>query len=157
MYYVALYYVKNSFDAEDVTHDAFINLNRNLSSIGDVDSYKTSVYLIKTVKNLSLNFLRRKSGKNFVPIDELQLEAKASTALEQVEMNEDVRIALEEIYRLPELYSDVLTLYYLLELKPKQIAVAFHRNLNTVKAQLTRGKWLLLTNIDLRKQNYEKK
>ena len=43
-----------------------------------------------------------------------------------------------------EKYKDVLTLYYLVGLSVKEIALALGRSMNTVNTQLTRGKQLII-------------
>ena len=43
-----------------------------------------------------------------------------------------------------EKYKDVLTLYYLVGLSVKEIALALGRSMNSVNTQLTRGKQLII-------------
>ena len=43
-----------------------------------------------------------------------------------------------------ERYKDVLMLFYLVGLSPKEISIALDRPLNTVNTQLARGKQLII-------------
>jgi len=71
LFQFALAFVKSQLVAEEIVNDIFLKLwnKRNkLNTIENID-----VYLYVTVKNASLNFLRRPEKKH-VPIDEIEIE-----------------------------------------------------------------------------------
>ena len=59
LYACALKIVKNSTDAEDVLHDAFIKTAKSIKQIDDISSRRTAAYLTVITKNTAYDRLRR--------------------------------------------------------------------------------------------------
>lgn len=59
MYRIAFAVLKNSLDAEDAVSDAFMSIIKKIRSIGEPDSPKTKSYIIKTIRNSSIDIYRR--------------------------------------------------------------------------------------------------
>ena len=78
---------------------------------------------------------REMSAMKEIP-DALDIESEYSD-------RELLQTALSCLRDMKPCYRDVLTLYYLYEMKPSQIAESLGRPLQTVKSQLQRGKQLL--------------
>lgn len=73
LYACALKIVKNSTDAEDVLHDAFIKTAKSIKQIDDIGSRRTAAYLTVITKNTAYDRLRRLKRFNETPIDTLCL------------------------------------------------------------------------------------
>lgn len=63
MFHIALKILKNSQDAEDAVHEAFIKLTKNMDKIGDVETLKTERYLYTIVKNTAIDIYRQKKRR----------------------------------------------------------------------------------------------
>ena len=60
MFVTAIKIVRDDFDAEDITHEVFVQLAKNLHKVRDVDSIETRSYLVAIARNLALLFLRKR-------------------------------------------------------------------------------------------------
>ena len=83
LYMCALGIVKNSADAEDVLHDAFIKIAKNIKQIDDINSKSTAAYLAVITKNTAYDRLRRLKRLNETPIDDCFLAAD-DTLIEEI-------------------------------------------------------------------------
>lgn len=59
MYRIAYAVLKNTASAEDAVSDAFEKIIRKIGRIGDPDSPKTKGYIVKTIKNTSIDRYRK--------------------------------------------------------------------------------------------------
>ncbi|MEG2002769.1 MAG: sigma-70 family RNA polymerase sigma factor [Clostridia bacterium] len=156
MLYVALNIVKNQQDAEDVVQDSFIAVSKNMSSIGEIDSYKTSVYMVITAKNRALNLIKKRN--NTQVFDLATFENTLSTTVnndEKIDISDEVKFVLNEIKQLSENYRDVLTLFFVNELSLTEISHLIDKPYNTVKTDFRRGRKILLSKITQRRKSYE--
>ena len=143
LYACALGIVKNSTDAEDVLHDAFIKTAKSIKQIEDISSKRTAAYLTVITKNTAYDRLRRLKRLNETPIDTCELAADDALIEELAEKTEyeDLIAAIKNV---PTPYNEVLFLHYVNELPVKKTAALLERKASTVKMQLVRGKKLLL-------------
>lgn len=142
-------------NAEDVVHDTFIAISRNLDKIGDIDSVSTASYVIKAAKNTALNY--KKKSLNEIPsvISDDEIASDENT-LDNLCTKENYKKIVKAIMSLDEKYRDVLSLYYLNELTVSQIADLLCRKDNTVKQQLARGRRKLINIIEKETDFYDK-
>ena len=143
LYACALKIVKNSADAEDVLHDAFIKTAKSIKQIDDIGSRRTAAYLTVITKNTAYDRLRRLKRFNETPIDTCELAADDALIEELAEKTEyeDLIAAIKSV---PTPYNEVLFLHYVNELPVKKTAALLERKVSTVKMQIVRGKKLLL-------------
>lgn len=136
--------LKNQADAEDATQESWIAIAQNIHKLKDLDNEKIEIYIYKVVKSRSINLYNRKKNQEIclelrtvenLP-DILDIETEYTTR----ELSETI---LSCLLKMKPYYREVLTLYYLYEMKPTQIAESLGRPLQTVKSQLYRGKSLL--------------
>ncbi|MBE6840793.1 MAG: sigma-70 family RNA polymerase sigma factor [Ruminococcus sp.] len=59
MYRIAYAILRNASCAEDAVSDAFMNIIRKIDKIGEPDSVHTKNYIIKTIKNASIDCYRK--------------------------------------------------------------------------------------------------
>lgn len=151
VYMMALSYMKNEADAEDVAQEAFLKAFRALESFRSEAKFGT--WLISITLNEARNRLRR---KNAVPMDSLDVPADEegavspallrdwrevpSEALERGEIRSLIASAVES---LPEIYRCVFVLRDVEELSVNETAEALHLSVPAVKVRLHRARMML--------------
>lgn len=151
VYMVALSYMKNEADAEDVAQEAFIKAFRNLSTFrGDA---KFSTWLISITLNEARNRLRRQGVVRMQSLDEPPDEDGAvspallrdwreipSEAVEREEIRTLIRKAVE---LLPEIYKQVFLLRDVEEMDVNETAQTLSISISNVKVRLHRARMML--------------
>jgi RNA polymerase sigma-70 factor, ECF subfamily len=151
VYRMALSYMKNEADAEDVAQEAFIKAFRNLSIFrGDA---KFSTWLTSITLNEARNRLRRQSVLRMQSLDEPPDENGAispallrdwreipSEAVEREEVRTLIKRAVES---LPEIYRQVFLLRDVEELDVNETAQTLSISISNVKVRLHRARMML--------------
>ena len=151
VYMMALSYMKNEADAEDVAQEAFIKAFRNLSTFrGDA---KFSTWLISITLNEARNRLRRQGVVRMQSLDEPPDEDGAvsphllrdwreipSEAVEREEVRTLIKKAVE---LLPEIYKQVFLLRDVEELDVNETAQTLSISISNVKVRLHRARMML--------------
>ncbi len=151
VYMMALSFMKNEADAEDVAQEAFIKAFRNLSTFrGDA---KFSTWLISITLNEARHRLRRQSIVRMQSLDEPPDEEGAvSPALlrdwreipsETVEREEVRALIKKAVETLPEIYRQVFLLRDVEELDVNETAQALSISISNVKVRLHRARMML--------------
>jgi len=146
VYGLAYAMLLNFDDAEDVTQEVFITAYKKLQSLKKWDSFRLWLYSI--TRNACKMFIRSKSKRP----DREYLEDKDTKILEKPSidayredsnwqsLNEPLYEALNS---LPEMYRQVLSLYYLSEMTSKEISESLIISPMTVLQRLNRARALL--------------
>lgn len=134
-------------EAEDLTQEVFIKVNKGLTKFKGESGISTWIYRIATNTAVDrIRSLSRKSASNLIDEDELFAEDQSAwndkvlsvdQKLIENEMNECVR---NYINTLPENYRSVLVLSELEVLKNLEIAEILGLTLDTVKIRLHRAR-----------------
>ena len=132
---VAMSYVGNRTDAEDIFQEVFLIFYKVKPEFNDEEHRKA--WLIRTTINCSLRVVDSTYRKRTTTTDELENEG--SFTFESKEENA-VYLALRA---LPEKYRIVLQLFYFEDMPIKQIAATLKMKEKTVKVQLKRGRDLM--------------
>jgi len=151
VYMMALSYMKNEADAEDVAQEAFIKAFRNLSTFrGDA---KFSTWLISITLNEARNRLRLQGIVRMQSLDEPPDEDGAvSPALlrdwreipsEAVEREEVWALIKKAVETLPEIYRQVFLLRDVEELDVNETAQTLSISISNVKVRLHRARMML--------------
>jgi RNA polymerase sigma-70 factor, ECF subfamily len=151
VYMMALSYMKNEADAEDIAQEAFIKAFRNLSMFrGDA---KFSTWLISITLNEARNRLRRQSVVRMQSLDEPTDEnGTISPALlrdwreipSEVVEREEVRMLIKRaVESLPEIYRQVFLLRDVEELDVNETAQTLSISISNVKVRLHRARMML--------------
>ncbi|HYW95234.1 MAG TPA: RNA polymerase sigma factor [Bacteroidales bacterium] len=150
MYNTSLRIMNNRFDAEDVMQEAFLKAFENLDQFrGDVSF---GAWLKKIVINKSLDTLRKNKRYLTEPLEDIDKEAFSETEEGETEAGpEDIRQISEEIYKLPEGYRIVLSLYLLEGYDHDEIASILGISASTSRSQYSRAKQRLLLNLKKKK------
>jgi len=144
---VAYNILRDSCEAEDAVHTAFIAIAKNMGSIDDPNSTRSLSYVLKAAKHTALNVSNNKwnqvKHENIDDFYDLSEEDFADGIITSDNYNRLV----ECIKSMNETYRDVLYLYFVEELSAKEISALLHQKLSTTKQQLVRGKRILITKI----------
>ena len=134
----------NKDEAEDVVHDTFIKIARNMKSIGDPKSNKTSSYVIKATKNNAINLLNKNKRRNeLIELDNVE-NITDEQFFEKLSLTESYEEIVAAIRSLNDTYRDVMFYHFVEEMKIKDIADLLGKKTSTVQQQLIRGKKKLL-------------
>lgn len=165
MYYIALKYVKNVSDAEDVLQEAYLKAYQNLPSLREPDSFQA--WLGRIVANTAKNVLARKKPMLFSEIE--KEDENGDRYIQDIE-DENVdfqpelrytRLETQEIVReLIDSLSDeqriCVLMFYLDHQSIKDIAKTFSISENTVKSRLNYGRKALRKKAEeLQKKGYK--
>ena len=156
MVLLALSYVKNNSDAEDIVHDVFLSVaKKHIKIISEMKS-NTNIknYLLKATKNMALNHLKKKSN-NVLSLDGLELCSKDSLSeqsddnfIDRVCTNFDYEEVLNVLQSLNDTYCDALYYHFVAELSISEVAKILNQSISTTKKQLVRGKKLLISKLE---------
>ena len=151
VYSMALSFMKNESDAEDVAQETFLKAFRNLGQFRG--QAKFSTWLISITLNEARGRLRRQSVVRMEILDETLEEAgRVQSALlrewrevpsEALERKEVREILQEAIRNLSPIYREVLLLRDVEELSIEETAAALTISTATVKVRLHRARIML--------------
>ncbi|WP_422081140.1 RNA polymerase sigma factor [Ulvibacterium sp.] len=139
MFYVAMRFVKNTDDAEDITQESFIKAFQKIHQFkGDVSF---GAWLKRIVINKSIDFLKAKKER-LVPLDEsyMQVVEDDDWTVEEGISLEEVRLAMEQ---LPEKYRCVVMMFLLEGYDHREIANVLGLSETACRTRLLRGKGFL--------------
>lgn len=132
MFYIANKLLKNTHDAEDAVHQAFISLAENFSKIGDIKCPQTRSYIVLSVERKAIDILRKHNRQAEVSINE---EVQGI----EIPLPGDYGLA-DALASLPAHYREILLLRYYNGYTTKEIAATFDVSYAAMKKQLTRAK-----------------
>ena len=151
IYLMALSYMKNDTDAEDVAQDAFIRAFRKLSSFRAESRFST--WLMSITINEARTRLRRQAVVRMEPLEQVPEETKGispallrdwqeipSAALERAEIRTLIQRAVEQ---LQDIYRQVFLLRDVEELTISEAAEALDISIPSVKVRLHRARMML--------------
>ena len=151
VYMMALSYMKNEADAEDVAQEAFIRAFRNLATFRA--EAKFSTWLIRITINEARNRLRRQATVRMDSLDARpDEEGSVSPALlrdwreipsETIERNEVRKLLQDAVEGLPEIYRRVFLLRDIEDLNVNETAEALNISISSVKVRLHRARMML--------------
>ncbi len=132
--------LKNQMDAEDVTQEVFIKLWQRMN---EVKTSKLGSWIMKTTRNLCIDYLRKRktviNGEKKI-LQEKDKEEKTINLAAQFEtkvVTEKVRAVISD---LPELWRSVFVLYEIQNFKYREISEMLSVPVNSVKVYLFRAR-----------------
>jgi len=161
-YQVAYSVLSNKEDAEEVTQDAFIRINRALANFRGDSEFSTWLYRI--VMNLARNKYRWnkiRGVRSNVSIDEpvenskgdgdmrIDLPDDELTPSEQLAFDELKDKTTKAMASLPEAYREAVILRNIKELSYEEIAEMLDCKVGTIKSRIARGRELLRAELEL--------
>lgn len=163
VYNVALHYLQNVEDAEEITQDVFIQVYNSLTSFNQKSSLKTWIYRITI--NKSLDFIKHKNSVKrffiFGKKSENELELNNISNFEhpgiELENKENAVILFSVINELTENQKTAFILSKLDGLSNPEIAEIMNVSISSVESLVFRAKTMLKEKLSKKFQNYRKK
>jgi len=139
VYALAYYRLRNFEDAEDITQEVFVEAYQRLHMLRRWDSF--SVWLYSITSNMCKEFLRSKSrrrDREFIADQNTNiLRNESINSYHENKVYESLREALDT---LPEIYQQVLTLYYLGGMASEEIAKLLGISSATIRQRMSRAR-----------------
>lgn len=134
----------NHHDAEDAVQEAFCALARNMDHWAGRPEQTVKGYVYKVIHSTSIDAYRKKRREE-VPLsmEEIPEFLSEIDVPKEYASNETYLRMLNILRKLPISYRAVLSLYWVENCSPKQIADLLNRPIETVRSQLKRGNALL--------------
>lgn len=123
---IAYQNLKHSVDAEDVVQEVFMKLIKQPEF---QDEQHLKAWLIRVTINLCKDFNKSAWRRKIEPLTDIMEP-----------LQEEQQNVLDEVFKLPEHYRNVIYLYYYEDYSVHEIADILHKKENTVRSQLTRAK-----------------
>lgn len=157
MMQVAMGVLHQKEDAEDAIQNSILSMARHMDAIKEVEDFRTVSFVRTVVRNAAIDIYRKKTKQN-ISYEVLQTEQADDFNMEQAVCDaEEVKRIVDAISRLDEGYREVLSLFYLNELSPREIADILKRPYNTVRSQINRGRKVLLKSLQSKADSEEKR
>jgi RNA polymerase sigma-70 factor (ECF subfamily) len=160
---VALNYLQNLEDAEEVTQDVFVKVYYSLENFNQKSSYKTWIYRITI--NQCLDFIKKKNSQKrffiFGKKSQNEQEYLNTATFEHpgilMENKEDAAILFEVINSLTENQKTAFLLSKLDGLSNPEIAEIMQLSISSVESLIFRAKSALQEKLAEKFKNYRKK
>ena len=136
--------LENPSDSEEAAQETWFAISENMSSIAVDNEERTERYIRKAAESQCFIILRKnkKISKTARALALYSIKSYDNIELKLIE-DENLKEIIKCITGMPATYKDSLTLFYLNELKPRQIAKILGEPLPTVKSRLRRGNRIL--------------
>ena len=128
-------------DAENAVQEAFIGIAKRINTIENPESIKCEQYVYTVVRNAARRYYQsNRKHQNTEYFDDIRADIpNLDTVSCNFEDQETYRSLVALIKKMDPIYRDVLSLYYLYDHSPRQIADLLKRPVATVRSQLQRG------------------
>ncbi|UOQ46611.1 sigma-70 family RNA polymerase sigma factor [Gracilibacillus caseinilyticus] len=149
---IAYSFVKDKSQCDDIVQEVFISCYRNLDKFRYESEYKT--WLIRITLNKCKDYHRKWSFRN-IKYQSSVLQNMASdhhkpSAEDELIKKENASELLDAISSLKPKYKEIIILYYVQDLKLKEISEVTRLNFHTSKTRFVRGKELLKKELERR-------
>jgi RNA polymerase sigma-70 factor, ECF subfamily len=142
LYNVALKYTGNAFDAQDIVQETYLMAFDKFSQLKDPDRIKP--WMLRILRNIFLKTCQKETARQQLQktdyIDYLKSCVDKKDADDLLALAADTRLVNQAIESLPVKYKEVLTLYYLEDMRYKEIAKTLDIPIGTVMSRLNRAK-----------------
>lgn len=163
VYNVALNYLQNIEDAEEVTQDVFVKIHLSLADFKEESNLKTWIYRIAI--NQCLDFIKKKNSKKrfyvFGKKSENELEYNNSSNFEHpgilLENQENAKILFEVINTLPENQKTAFILAKVDDLSNTEVAEIMELSISAIESLVFRAKKNLKEKLATKFEEYHKK
>lgn len=142
-------YAKDSDEAQDVLHEAFLKVFVNLKNFNGTGSFEG--WIRRIMVNTSIDYLR-KSKSNYMIVSTVFAEDKTEDVVDEMEdeelaMHIDKEEILKAVKALTPAYRSVFNLYVIENYSHKEIAEMLEISEGTSKSNLSKAKFNLRKNL----------
>jgi len=143
---VAMRIVNNKDHAFDVVHSSFISVIKHAEKLSNMSEKEVKGYLILTVRNRALDFLRLSENKNTVPFEVSKVEylSEFSSAEKEAILNIQIEEIMLYIEKLDSKYSVAVFHKYVLGFSIAEVASLLKISTTNAKVRCSRGSAKLL-------------
>lgn len=135
IYGVAMRYVRNRTDADDVYSDVFYRYFRRQRTFDSEEHRKA--WLLRVTVNCSKDFVMNRGYSEEIQEDMFGSETLYGTTEASAE---DIIAVREAVKKLDDEHREIIELYYFSGLSVSEIGQMLQKSVNTVKSQLLRGR-----------------
>ena len=139
MYAVAYGILKNKEDAEDVVHQSFLKIADNFSKVSQIPCHELKAYIVIICRNTAINIYRQNQNRAKHSTELFETEIVDESYFEKQNYDE----LLLAIKQLPQIYKDVIYLYFLQEFSAKETATQLEISSELVRQRALRAKKML--------------
>lgn len=138
--------IHDNKDIEDLINDIFIKLIEKIPLIRTLDCYKTTAYIVYTVRSVTINYIKHKKveSKHMYYGDDTDIAEDISNhedgSEDRLIRQEEMELLNNTISNLPQKQKDLLYFKYILEMSDEEIAEVFRIAPNSVRQYLTRAR-----------------
>ncbi len=156
VYNVAISYVQNKADAEEVTQDVFTKIFKSADKFKGTSEVSTWVYRITV--NTALNYLKKKKRFSFLSFSNTEMDQPDFEHPEiLLEKKEDAKALFKVIDTLPGSQKTAFILSFVEELPRQEVADIMETSLKAVESLLQRAKSSLRKKLENMYPNRRKK
>lgn len=134
-------YLKDYHLAEDAVQDTLTKAYANYNTFNENSSEKT--WITRIAINVCKNYLRKPANKEFISSECVLLTYASNDESDASYRNEDSILLLNAVYSLPEIYKQVILLYYYQNLRISEISKILKEKDVTISVRLLRARKLL--------------
>ncbi|MBQ8574956.1 MAG: RNA polymerase sigma factor [Clostridia bacterium] len=147
-------FVCNLHTAEELTEDTFVKIITKKPRFSGKSSFKTWLYAIG--RNVALDYLKQKSRKKEVPIDEIFDLTDDEKELEHSFLREERKITVHRtMCRLKPEYRQVLWLVYFEDFSLKEASVVMKKKVHNIETLVSRARQSLKAELEKEGFHYE--
>ena len=141
VYSIILRMTKDNEEANDLAHDVFLKMYKNLASYSP--EFKFSTWTMRITTNHVIDH-HRKRKQETVPFEDANLQTKPEDNPEAVLLREEERLHIQGIVEdLPSMYKIPIVLYHAKGMSYQEIADKLGEPLSKVKNRIFRGRKML--------------
>ena len=139
LYRVAFRLTGNREDAEDVVQETYLKIWNSRDRLGQLDN--PAAFCMTTLKNLFVDFLRRKHGDRGSGINADDVTVPADIDIgNQIEQRDSVNIVTQLIEQLPDNQRDVIRMRDIADLPFEEIEAATGLSPGNIRTLLSRAR-----------------
>jgi len=143
VYSLALTYVKDTYIAEDLSHEILMKCYLSREKFNGDCSFHS--WMFRIAKNHCIDFLRKGYRHRYLLHEDIELFNHKEVCTPETEclIDCDKEELRKKLRRLPSKYKEVITLYYFKDQSLKEIEHHLNIKLSTIKTRLSRAKRML--------------
>ena len=126
-------------DAEDAVHQSFLKIADNFSKVSQIPCHELKAYIVIICRNTAINIYRQNQNRAEHSTELFETEIVDESYFEKQNYDE----LLLAIKQLPQIYKDVIYLYFLQEFSAKETATQLEISSGLVRQRALRAKKML--------------
>lgn len=137
-------------DAEDAVQNCIIAISRHTECIDLYDEARTLSFVYTVISHCAIDIYRKnkKSRQSNLNIDDVAEQEGNNDIENEVLVSMELKRVVAAIEKLDFGYREVLSLFYLNEMSPREISDLLEIPYNTVRSKISRGRKKLLDSLD---------